>query len=223
MSKIVNFNSKEEFAAYRKAKTGFMLGGGSEGYCYLGKDGLVYKDFTDGFRSEDYVPEKIITADEVDNKSFAFPHTLFVVGDELVGYTSDFIKNDITRYEQLFFNGIDHIDFDKLFEAYRVMYDDAIKLAEDGIRIYDLSFNLVFDGEKLTGVDTCGYYRAPVLECLFNTECVDDAVKNLFTHYAEYVKGEKLDADMDVKSVLDMVESRYSNHNGKKGTIYIKK
>lgn len=221
MSKIVRFNSDEEFVAYRKAKASYRLGGGSEGDCFLGRDGLVYKDFTEGYRSEDYIPEDVITSDQVQNKSFAFPHTLFVVGDELVGHTTDVVKKDITSYDTLFSNGIDHINFDKLYRAYEVLYDDAIALAEDGIGIYDLSYNLMFDGERLIGVDTCGYYRTSPMECLHNTECVDAAVKNLFTHYAEYVKGEKLDTDMDVKSFLKMVERKYSNH-GKKGPQYIK-
>lgn len=222
MNKIVRFDSVEKFVAYRRAKANHRLGGGSEGDCYLGRDGLAYKDFTDGFRSENYIPEDVITSDEVSSKSFAFPHTLFVVGDELVGHTADVVKKDITSYDTLFFNGIDHINFDKLYRAYEVLYDDAVALAEDGIGIYDLSYNLMFDGERLVGVDTCGYYRTSPMDCLHNTECVDTAVKNLFTHYAEYVKGEKLDTDMDVKSFLEMVESRYSNYGGKKGPQYIK-
>mgnify|MGYP003307775845 CR=1 FL=1 len=79
----------------------------------------------------------------------------------------------------------------------------------------------MFDGEKLTGVDTCGYFHAPTMECLHNTDCVDMAVKNLFTIYAKYGYGEDLDTDMDVKSFLEMVKANYSSSDGK-GRPYIK-
>lgn len=221
MNKIVNFNSEKEFIAYRKSKTCSELGTGSEGTCYLGRDGLAYKDLSEGFRSEVYIPEDIVTRSECSVKSFAFPHVLFTVNGELMGYTSDLVKKDITNDKYLFEHGIDHIDFEKLYAAYEVLYDDAIKLAEEGIGIYDLSFNLMFDGEKLTGVDTCGYFHAPTMECLHNTDCVDLAVKNLFTIYAKYGYGEDLDTDMDVKSFLEMVKANYSSSNGK-GRPYIK-
>ena len=89
MNKIVNFNSEKEFIAYRKSKTCSELGTGSEGTCYLGRDGLAYKDLSEGFRSEVYIPEDIVTRSECSVKSFAFPHVLFTVNGELMGYTSD--------------------------------------------------------------------------------------------------------------------------------------
>ena len=138
MNKIVRFNSEEEFTAYRENKTIRELGSGSEGTCYLGKDGFAYKDLTGGFRSEVYIPEEIITTCDYQSNSFAFPHVLFVVGDELVGYTTDAVKKDVTNYHYTFFSGLDHIDFEKLYQAYQIMYDDAVKLAEDGICIYVL-------------------------------------------------------------------------------------
>lgn len=220
MNKIVKFESEQAVNSYCMKKAVRELGTGSEGTCYLGNDGLAYKDMSDGFRSETYIPEDIITTADYQNKSFFFPHVLFVVGDELMGYTSDAVKKNLTSYRYLFDHGIDHIDFDKLYKAYEVMYEDAIQLARDGISIYDLPYNVVFDGEKLIGIDTCGYSRAPVMECLRNPEYVDDAVKRLFTDYAEYVHDEKLDISLDVKAFLDDVKNRYTT--GKKGKPYIK-
>lgn len=222
MNKIVRFDSESTFRAYINSKKYKVLGTGSEGTCYLGKDGLAYKDLTDGLSSEIYIPEKIITTTERQNSSFAFPHVLFVVDGVLVGYTSDVVPRDITSNRFLFDHGIDHIDFKNLYDAYEVVYDNAIKLANEGIAIYDLSFNLLFDGENLTGVDTCGYYRAPVSECRHNTECVDQAVKDLFVLYVRYAHDEELDTSMDVKTFLTMVENKYSNHGNKKGKSYIK-
>lgn len=46
--------------------------------------------------------------------------------------------------------------------------------------------------------------------------------KNLFTSYAEYLKEKKLDTSMDVKSFLDVVERKFTNHPPRKGNPYIK-
>ena len=215
MNKIVKFSSEQAVNTYCKKKAVRELGSGSEGTCFLGKDGLAYKDMSEGYRSEQYIPDDVITTSSYKNKSFLFPHVLFVVGDELMGYTSDAVTCNLTSTNYLFENGIDHIDFDKLYAAYEVMYEDAIQLAKDGISIYDLPYNIVFDGERLYGIDTCGYYRAPVMECLRNPNYVDHAVKRLFTDYAEYIHGDKLDLNLDVKTFLDVVKSRYSTGSKK--------
>ena len=221
MNKIIRFDSKEAVAAYCLKKANQYLGTGSEGTCYLGNDGLAYKDMSKGFKSEEYIPEKIITTADYQNKSFFFPHVLFVVDDELMGYTSDAIVDDLTQHERILDEGIDHIDFDKLYAAYKVMRQDAIQLTKDGISIYDLPYNIVFDGERLFGIDTCGYTRAPIKDCLRNTESVADAVKRLFTDYAEYVHGDNLDMSLDVKTFLEMVKAKYSTSESKK--TYTKK
>ena len=222
MNKIVNFDSYDEFVLYRKSKTIRELGAGSEGSCYLGSDGLAYKDLTNGFSKRDYILENVITSSECDNKSFAFPHVLFAVNDELVGYTTNVVKKDITNEKYLSTYGIDHIDFDKLYSAYQVLYQDSIKLAEKGISIIDLSFNLMFDGEKFTAVDTCEYFYTSG-ECIkHNTESVDDAVKNLFTIYALFNFDEELDTSLDVKEFLQMVKTKYSSSDTN-GKPYLKK
>ena len=81
MNKIINFNSIKEFSAYRKSKANKELASGSEGTCYLGTDGFVYKDLSSGLRTEDYILDSIITSSDIENKSFAFPHVLLAVGD----------------------------------------------------------------------------------------------------------------------------------------------
>ena len=223
MNKIINFNSIKEFSAYRKSKANKELASGSEGTCYLGTDGFVYKDLSSGLRTEDYILDSIITSSDIENKSFAFPHVLFAVGDRLIGYTTDFVKKDYLNYNYLLDTGLDEIDFDKLIEAYGIMLDDTIKLTEDGISIYDLSFNLMFDGERLIGVDTCSYYTSPSIECVKNVESLDDAVKNIFDFYIQAVYNEKLDTEMDVVPFLRYVQNNYTNQGTNKNTTIIKK
>lgn len=223
MKKIVKFNSTEEFQAYRKCKANFFLGSGSEGSCFLGKDGLCYKDFTEGFHSEDYDIESIITSDDFSSSSFLFPHTLFVVGDELVGYTSDVVKDDLMNNERMIFEGIDDINFDKLASAYDVLMRDAVALGEQGITIYDLPYNLMFDGEKLVAVDTCGYYYSDDDPIGHNTNSVNKAIIMAFALYVEYAHSQEVDKNMEVKPFLKMIESKYTNHKSSDGIQYTKK
>ena len=60
MNKIVKFDSEQAVNAYCKKKAIRELGTGSEGTCYLGRDGIAYKDMSEGYRSEQYIPEDII-------------------------------------------------------------------------------------------------------------------------------------------------------------------
>ena len=126
MNKIVKFSSEQAVNTYCKKKAVRELGSGSEGTCFLGKDGLAYKDMSEGYRSEQYIPDDVITTSSYKNKSFLFPHVLFVVGDELMGYTSDAVTCNLTSTNYLFENGIDHIDFDKLYVSWLFFYDFLI-------------------------------------------------------------------------------------------------
>lgn len=217
MANIISFDSEKEFKAYIKSKAIRKLGTGSEGTCYEGSDGLAYKDLSDGPRTEHYVLEDIVTTCDSNNESFAFPHILFIVENELLGYTSKMIpKNDLDD-TKLLCDGIAHIDFDKLYNAYLVMRNNAIALAQEGIRIYDLSCNVVFDGNRLVGIDTCKYSKTEEDVSEDNAVCVDDAIKDAFWIYAYFAHKDDLDRNMDVLSYLKMVESKYSNKsNGDK-------
>ena len=223
MDSIVYFNSEKEYSTFIQKKICKELGSGSEGTCYLGKDGLAYKNFLDGFVNNDYVLENIITSNMCDNASFNFPHVLFAVDNKLVGYTSRLIERDLTNYNYMFFHGIDHINFDKLISAYEVMYQNAIRLAQDGISIFDLPYNVLFDGERLIGIDTCGYTKKPSFQCGDNPNSVDEAVKRLFIHYAKDVHGDTLDTNVDTVSFLKMVHDKYSSCSKHYVKTYFKK
>lgn len=217
MKKVINFESVEQFQAYRRQKTCRELGEGSEGICYLGKDGKAYKDFTVGYLPEEYLVDEVITTDDVDVKSFIFPDTLFAVDGKVVGYTCKCITKDDLDYKYLFMNGIDHINFDKLIAAYETMNNDALVLANHGIRIFDLSYNIMFDGNNLYGIDTCGYTRDTNDLCQHNLFCVSQAIKDLFCTYAASAYGEKLDKNWSVIPFLGIVERNYKSapNNGK--------
>ena len=49
-------------------------------------------------------------------------------------------------------------------------------LSDNKIKIYDLSFNLMFDGENLYAIDTCGYRK------------VDEDVNEVYRHNKFYLE-----------------------------------
>ena len=184
MKKIINFNTEEEFTKYLFSKVVQKLGEGSEGACYRGRDGLAYKELISGpklgFPKQNYNLNDIITTSDINNNSFAFPQVLFAINDELVGCTSNLVSKNYIDATDLLNNGIDEVDFDALIDAYYIMIEDAIKLSNEGIAIYDLTFNLMFDGERLIGVDTCGYYKTNKDIKKHNINCVNYAIKDQF-------------------------------------------
>lgn len=216
MRKIIEFDNMDEFINYRKNIAFFKIGSGSEGTCYLGKDKFVYKDLTDGCFPYNLDASDIITCDDINTESFIFPDVLFVENNKLIGYRSKFIKNNLFNDNLLFKYGVDHIDFDKLIDAYYIMCNDAEKLAADNIRIFDLSYNILFDGEKLYGIDTDHYKIVdyPVRE--HNISCVDSAIKNEFIALAEYVFEENIHGVFSKTKVVDFLklfENKYKNNS----------
>lgn len=210
MKKVVEFDSVEQWQAYRRQKTIRELGEGSEGICYLGKDGKAYKDFSiSGFMADEYLVNDVITIDDVFTKSFVLPDTVFAINNRVVGYTSFCVPRDYFDYKYMFMNGIDHIDFDKLIAAYGNLYNDALVLANAGIRIFDLSYNVMFDGENLYGIDTCGYTKTNSNVEAHNIACVSSALKDLFSTYAVATYNDELNKNMEVIPFLTMVERKY--------------
>lgn len=224
MKKVVTFNSEDEFIAYRENKTFMELGSGSSGTCYIGEKGLVYKDLTDGFNNDGNDLEGCLTTDDIKVDSFIFPETLFAVDGKLVGYTSKYIRGNKFSLDIILVNRLDYINFENLINAYYKMKEDAILLAQNGIKIFDLSYNIVFDGKKLYGIDT-DYYRKVDYDVLeHNISCVNAAIIDEICMILEYEYDEvdDIDRNMDVESFLRMVKKRYVDIYDDEPKIFIK-
>lgn len=188
MERQMDFKSDVTFAIYLKMKCLMSIGAGSEGECFKSNiDKDAYKIYFNDemlFTGKDYDVNKIITTHEVDLNSFAFPKQLYTVNGVLKGYRTKCVEGDLFSTEStLDISNIYNINFEALYRAYLTMKNDIETLSEKQIAIYDLPFNLMFDGQKLTAIDTCGYYKtdAYVTEVFkSNLESLDLAITSIF-------------------------------------------
>lgn len=185
MSKIRSFKCDWEVKLYIKSRVYREIGSGSEGTCFEGTDKKVYK-FLDFDTRAPYIIDEIITAEEVQSESFALPEELYVVDDILRGYRTKKVARDYFGENIFDINSIVNIDFAALAHAYRKMAEDIKLLSEERILIFDLPFNIMFDGENLVGIDTCGYRKVNYDPTEENMHSLNLAIESIFEFWISY-------------------------------------
>ena len=208
MANIMYFKDMIEFDYYFRNRASKKIGEGTEGVCYVGNfDALVYKKFTQRFTNMNYDISKIITTDDIKLDSFAFPETLFVCNGELLGYTTRYIApnyfNDRYTYST---DNLMRLDFQKLKVAYNLMREDLVHLSQKRIHIYDLAYNLMFDGRNLVAVDTCNYERVNRSVYQENIESLDYALKTLFDLWTRKDERFQLDSSLEIDKYILTLE-----------------
>ena len=157
---IRKFKTNKELTKYISGKNITLLSNVTEGTCYLGEDNKVYKIIgLDSIVDVSYNIDDIITEDDIKLKSFAFPQELFVVDNKLAGYSSEYIPDNKLKSTDYSIKTVATMDFNKFSRAYKTMKKDVIKLSSKNILINDLCSNIVYDGKRLVGIDTCGYKK----------------------------------------------------------------
>lgn len=147
---IENYNYYSDFL--KKVDEDFRYDlGGEYSWTILTKDGSCLKVFNEPIERN---IDKILTVEDYDLDSFAFPITLHVFDNKLLGYNSKYVFNDLLVRDC---NYIEFLPFDKLEDAYDVFMDDVNRLSKDKIILCNLNGNILFDGEKLVVVDTIDY------------------------------------------------------------------
>ena len=130
------------------------IGKGKEGVAYLSNDGVVIKKILNSHNN--YNIDKIITTKDIDLKSFAFPINLFAVDDQLMGYTSKYIK-PITK------ENVRTIDFNNFMTSYYEVKDDVKTLIANNIVMNDLLKNVIYNGKQFAIIDTCSFERRYII------------------------------------------------------------
>ena len=178
---IIKFKCEWEAKLFIKSHALKLVGSGSEGTCYRGKDKKVYKCLNID-RRYPYDVDKIITEEDVKLDSFAFPDELYTVDDGLIGYRTDYVKGNYFSVDNTAdIENIIDLDFEKLATAYKKMLEDIKLLSKEKILVYDLPFNVMFDGEKMTAIDTCAYKRVKKNPLEENITSLNKALEMVFT------------------------------------------
>lgn len=213
MSKLVLYDNELLFQQDIKSKLSKEIGHGSEGVCYEYNNSaykILYKksDIEKSLGILEYMeqPSKIITAEDINLTSFAFPQEVYATKNWLLGYKTRLIKNNLFNINNfLDMNDLKKIDFNALAKAYKVMLNDVDLLSEERIKIYDLTFNLVFNGKKLTGIDTCGYKKVNKNVKHKNRNSLSFAISDLFSVISDY----KIDDEIKNNNIDDYLEKVY--------------
>lgn len=197
------------FKKFLKGKDLIYVDDGSEGTCFKSrKDGKAYKIFNQGdsFNSGVfYNLDEIITKDDMDIDSFSFPEDLFIIDGVLKGYSMTYYPNNLFSNSHMYeINGLLNINFKKLLKAYYKLKKDVITLSLNHVSIFDMPYNLLFDGERLIALDTCGYKKkdSDVLEK--NLAQLDYAVKSIFIFW--FGDKIKINPDLTIEDFLTSLD-----------------
>lgn len=188
MNNIIDFKTDKELKNFLDSKKLSYIAEGSEGICFASKaDNDAYKvlfDDDDILFESDYNPKKIITTELIELDCFAFPKELYTLNGKLRAYRTKKIDKDLLQYEDE--PDIYSLDFKKLEKAYLKLEKDIISLSKAGIKMYDLCFNLIFDGESLIAIDTCGYTKVEYDVLNENISLLNYSLENLFSLWFQY-------------------------------------
>lgn len=172
MCSIKNFECYKDVDKFIKSKTFRLVNTGSEGSCFEGKDNKAYK-LIEYAPEGAYLVENVITKDDINLQSFAFPEEVYTVDGVVRGYKTEYIENDLFGPSNTYnIKTMDSINFDTLSKSYKVMLKDVVELSKHNILIYDMPFNILFDNKKLTAIDTCCYKKV-------NDSPLEDNIKSL--------------------------------------------
>ncbi|MBQ8132725.1 MAG: hypothetical protein IJ193_09560 [Bacilli bacterium] len=224
---IKRFDCTEDFTKFIKKQTNGLIGFGSEGYCYSGKDGYAYKVYGEGgpFRKVEYSVNDIVKVDDFKDKKFkhfAFPIDIYEVGNTIRSYkTIQFEGEDLIRLENISdVENIDSINFKKFSKAYKSMAKEVFMLSEENVEIVDLWGNILFDGETMLGIDTCNFLKNKPNILARNIYYYNCAIEDIFSIWLR--EGENLDfhiegVDIDsfLKKVVDYVPEDIRKRNPK--------
>lgn len=181
---------------------------------------IAYKAFYG--RVYEYLPEEIITVNDVLLDSFVFPEKLFCVDGALKGYTSEFIENNLMpNYRNDFsLETLEAVDFDTMIRAYYNLIVDTYRLSNQGIMMSDKPNNLLFNNESFSFIETYDYRYTGIDPTDINQRIVRDSITiPLDLAIGEYVP-ELSDKITDIEKYLREVEKIVNESKVKSKTYH---
>lgn len=219
MVKVINYNTFEDLARFIYGMHIRELGSGSEGVVYLGKDKYAYKlNYEEPWASDtrQLSPNEIISKEDADLPSFAFPLEIYTVEGIIMGCKMERVKNNLLSTEHTI-SYMDFFDIDiyEFYEAYKVLLEDVKKLSDLKIKLFDVANNVMYDGNKLTVVDTFYYTREDYDTYEINLHIVEKAIELIFNFWLENNDLEQFSVENhDMLGYLEKVSDTMSSSFG---------
>ena len=150
---VIYFDSNKKYHDFVVTQRKNEIGEGAEGIVYITKNNEVIKEIFNA--REKYPNDDLLMESDIKLDSFLFPKELYVCRNEIIGYKTDYFRNIFRDFD----GNIKDIDLDAVVKAgYKMMKDVEILSKMDYI-LYDLPYNVLFDGKVLKAIDTLGYYK----------------------------------------------------------------
>lgn len=201
---IENYNYYSDFLKKVDEDFRYDLGSGDNSWTILTKDGSCLKIYNDPIERN---INRILTVEDYDLNSFAFPTILHVCDNKLLGYNSKYVSNELLVRDC---NYIEFLPFDKLENAYDVFMGDVERLSKDKIILCNLNGNILFGGEHLIAVDTIDYGLKKGYSRVFDYK--GRVIKNRSNSYAkewDYSKPNKQLVDEALRDELLVFSGNY--------------
>lgn len=170
----MKFRSKEELDSF--LSTLKFIGEGCQGLCFLDKKtNQVYKIYSEYYYDlEDagYTDSDIMEFGQISNSTFIWPNGVVMVGNMVVGYTHSYVNaKNFCEFKDPF-----KVNLDNLSYAVYKANEDIKLLTDNGVKIYDLMYNLMYDGKRIKVIDTADFWKG-VPTYLENVEYFNDEIK----------------------------------------------
>ena len=170
----MKFKSKSELDSF--LSTLKFIGEGCQGLCFLDKKtNQVYKIYSEYYYDlEDtgHTDSDIMELGHISNSTFIWPNGVIWVDDMVVGYTHSYVnaKNFCD------FNDPFGVNLDNLSYAVYKANEDIKLLTDNGVKIYDLMYNLMYDGKRIKVIDTADFWKG-VPTYLENVKYFNEEIK----------------------------------------------
>lgn len=153
----MNFISRTYLLTYLKRL--LFVGMGSQGECFFDNNtNKVYKIFhqyldelADDWKFN-FTRENLLKFSNIENNSYIFPLEVITVGDEIVGYTCNYVCGDsLFRINPL------EINLDNFSKDISNTLSDVCTISENGIRSFDVMYNIIYGSDGLKIIDCDDY------------------------------------------------------------------
>lgn len=156
------FNNKMELLMFLKKEYVTFLGSGSQGRTYFNKKNKqVFKIMEQFFDDEDdechidYTPMEFMRFSGISNNTYIFSDSIVYVGDEVVGYTMRYGAGKLLSSINPML-----INLDKFIKSINQVVSDNAILAKNGVKTYDVPYNILYGNNGFKIIDTVEYYNS---------------------------------------------------------------